>query len=232
MLRGRPRRPLCRNARPGRHAALPRARLRRLLVLERGPRRRGSPATELSDLRNAVCVVNSHESHSGANALRALVAPLNRRGRFFSRIVTSGSHPASVAMVARGEADVAAIDCVTYACLERYRPSRLQGTRRLCYTARAPGIPFVTRAGAIRIESGTCRARSWKPSRSRRSAPPAPRCSSTAWRSFRFRRTNGLSSSNASPPPRATPSYAERCGPFAPDRAEQCPRNLCSALDL
>ena len=107
-----------------------------------------SPATELSDLRNSVCVVNSHESHSGVNALRALVAPLSRGGRFFSRILTSGSHPASVATVARGEADVAAIDCVTYACLDRYRPSRLEGTRRLCYTARAPGIPFVTRAGS------------------------------------------------------------------------------------
>lgn len=107
-----------------------------------------SPATELSDLRNAVCMVNSHESHSGANALRALVAPLSQRGRFFSRIVTSGSHPASVATVARGEADVAAIDCVTYAHLHRYRPSLLEGTRRLCYTARAPGIPFVTRAGS------------------------------------------------------------------------------------
>ena len=107
-----------------------------------------SPATEVSDLRNAVCVVNSHESHSGANALRALVAPLSQRGRFFSRIVTSGSHPASVTAVARGEADIAAIDCVTYACLERYHPSLLQGTRRLCYTERAPGIPFVTRAGS------------------------------------------------------------------------------------
>ncbi len=107
-----------------------------------------SPATELSDLRNAVCVVNSRESHSGANALRAMVAPLSRRGRFFSRIVTSGSHPASVATVARGEADVAAIDCVTYACLDRYRPSLLKGTRRLCDTGRAPGIPFVTRAGS------------------------------------------------------------------------------------
>ena len=106
-----------------------------------------SPATEMSDLRDTVCVVNSLESHSGANALRALVAPLNLRGRFFSRIVTSGSHPASVATVARGDADIAAIDCVTYAHLERYRPSLLQGTRQLCYTASAPGIPFVTRAG-------------------------------------------------------------------------------------
>ena len=107
-----------------------------------------SRASDISDLRNAVCVINSRESHSGANALRALVAPLSRRGRFFSRIVLSGSHLTSVATVARGEADVAAIDCVTYACLERYRPSRLEGTRRLCYTAQAPGIPFVTRAGS------------------------------------------------------------------------------------
>ena len=107
-----------------------------------------SCATEISDLRDAVCVVNSRESHSGANALRALVAPLNRQGRVFSRIVTSGSHPASVATVARGDADIAAIDCVTYAHLERYRPSLLRGTRPLCYTARAPGIPFVTRAGS------------------------------------------------------------------------------------
>jgi len=107
-----------------------------------------SRAAELPDLRNAVCVVNSRESHSGVNALRALVAPLSRRGRFFSRVVTSGSHPASVAAVARGEADVAAIDCVTYALLDRYRPSLLEGTRPLCYSARAPGIPFVTRTAS------------------------------------------------------------------------------------
>ena len=107
-----------------------------------------SPATELENLRDAVCVVNSHESHSGTNALRELLAPLNRQGRFFSRVVTSGSHPASIAVLAKGEADVAAIDCVTYALVDRYRPSLLGGTRRLCYTARAPGIPFVTRTGS------------------------------------------------------------------------------------
>ena len=105
-----------------------------------------SPATYLEQLRNCVCVVNGYESHSGANALRALVAPLSREGRFFSRVVTSGSHLASIATIADGGAETAAIDCVTYALAERYRPSLLEGTRRLCYSARAPGIPFVTRA--------------------------------------------------------------------------------------
>ena len=106
-----------------------------------------SAASELAHLRGAVCVVNGHESHSGTNALRALIAPLARQGRFFSRVIVSGSHPASVAAVAKGEAAVAAIDAVTYAHLERYRPASLEGTRRLCYTERAPGIPFVTRSG-------------------------------------------------------------------------------------
>jgi len=113
-----------------------------------------SPATKLEDLHGAVCAINGPESHSGVNALRALVAPLNRGGRFFSRIVVTGSHPASVAAVAGGEAEVASIDCVTHAILERHRPAALEGTRRLCNSEGAPGIAFVTRSGssAARIE--------------------------------------------------------------------------------
>ena len=106
-----------------------------------------SPASGLEDLRGAVCAINGPESHSGVNALRALVAPLNRGGRFFSRIVVTGSHPASVAAVAGGEAEVASIDCVTYALLARHRPAALEGTRSFCRSESAPGIPFVTRSG-------------------------------------------------------------------------------------
>jgi len=51
-------------------------------------------------------------------------------------------------MVARGEADVAAIDCVLHALLARHRPEALAGTRALCRTASAPAPPYVTRAGA------------------------------------------------------------------------------------
>ena len=107
-----------------------------------------SRATGIADLRGAVCAINGYESHSGVNALRALVAPLNRGGRFFSRILVTGSHPASVAAVAGGEAEVASIDCVTHAILERHRPAALEGTRRLCNSERAPGIAFVTRFGS------------------------------------------------------------------------------------
>ncbi|MFQ5959129.1 MAG: phosphate/phosphite/phosphonate ABC transporter substrate-binding protein [Alphaproteobacteria bacterium] len=107
--------------------------------------REDSPAAGVEDLRNAACAVNGPESHSGMNALRALVAPHHQGGRFFSAITETGAHADSLALVARGEADVAAIDCVTYALLDRHRPGTTAGTRVLCFTETAPGIPYVTR---------------------------------------------------------------------------------------
>jgi ABC-type phosphate/phosphonate transport system substrate-binding protein len=107
-----------------------------------------SPAGGLEDLRGRVCVINGWGSHSGMSALRALLAPLAEDGRFFAEIRVSGAHSASLAMVARGEADAAAIDCVVHALLARHRPAALRGTRRLAETASAPAPPFVTAAGA------------------------------------------------------------------------------------
>ncbi len=104
--------------------------------------------SSLEGLRGKVVAINDPHSHSGMNALRALIAPLSRGGRFFAAVEVSGAHAASLAMVARGEADVAAIDCVTHALLARHRPAALIGTRALCETARAPAPPLVTRADA------------------------------------------------------------------------------------
>ncbi|MGH6899946.1 MAG: phosphate/phosphite/phosphonate ABC transporter substrate-binding protein [Geminicoccaceae bacterium] len=105
-------------------------------------------AGSLEDLRGAVCAINGWTSHSGMSALRALIAPLSRAGRFFAEVRVSGAHSASLAMVARGEADVAAIDCVVHALLARHRPAALHGTRPLAETASAPAPPFVTHARA------------------------------------------------------------------------------------
>jgi ABC-type phosphate/phosphonate transport system substrate-binding protein len=104
--------------------------------------------SSLEDLRGKVAAINDRHSHSGMNALRAMIAPQSRVGRFFTAVRVSGAHAASLAMVARGEADVAAIDCVTYALLARHRPAALAGTRPFCESARAPAPPFVTRVDA------------------------------------------------------------------------------------
>ncbi len=104
------------------------------------------PSDDVLEMRGATCVVNGFESHSGMGALRALVAPSSRNGRFFSEVKVSGSHADSIAMIRRGGADVAAIDCVTYALLEWYQPTTVDGIRKLGRTYRAPGIPYVAPA--------------------------------------------------------------------------------------
>jgi ABC-type phosphate/phosphonate transport system substrate-binding protein len=106
-----------------------------------GDRVRASRLEELEGLR---CVINTPTSHSGANVLRSLVAPLSTNGRFFSAVTISGAHEASLAMLRAKTADVAAIDCVTYALLERHRPALLRDTRLLHRTDPVPAPPFVT----------------------------------------------------------------------------------------
>jgi ABC-type phosphate/phosphonate transport system substrate-binding protein len=100
---------------------------------------------DIGAFRGAVCAVNSPLSQSGYNALRALIAPLAKNSRFFSKVRLTGSHINSIASVAAGEADICAVDCVTHALLSRYRPSALDGTRVMRYTPPCPGLPFVTR---------------------------------------------------------------------------------------
>jgi ABC-type phosphate/phosphonate transport system substrate-binding protein len=82
------------------------------------------------------------------NLLRAAVAPLAEGGRFFGSVVVSGSHLRSVEMVASGEADVASIDCVSFAHFQRLYPSLVSGVRVLSWTASSPSLPYITTSSA------------------------------------------------------------------------------------
>jgi ABC-type phosphate/phosphonate transport system substrate-binding protein len=65
----------------------------------------------------------------------------------------TGAHEASVHAVAAGAADVAAIDCVTWAHLQRLRPASVTGLRVLDWTASSPGLPLIT---SLRTTAVTC----------------------------------------------------------------------------
>ncbi len=106
--------------------------------------RRDARIEHTGELRGFRCVVNTPTSHSGMNVLRALFASAHQKGRFFSAVLHSGSHEASLRMVADGFADVASIDRVTYALIERYRPLALRKTRVLCCSVRTAAPPYVT----------------------------------------------------------------------------------------
>jgi ABC-type phosphate/phosphonate transport system substrate-binding protein len=102
----------------------------------------------LADLRGRRCVVNELDSNSGMNLLRAAVAPLATDGRFFGSVAVSGSHLRSVEMVASGEADVASVDCVSFAHFQRLYPSVVGELRVLAWTASSRSLPFITARSA------------------------------------------------------------------------------------
>jgi ABC-type phosphate/phosphonate transport system substrate-binding protein len=97
----------------------------------------------LEDLRGSRCAINTPTSHSGMNVLRALFAPMSRNGRFFESVSITGSHEASLMMITDRRADVAAIDCITYALLEQHRSRALREIRVLCCSSRFPAPPYV-----------------------------------------------------------------------------------------
>ncbi|WP_193368157.1 phosphate/phosphite/phosphonate ABC transporter substrate-binding protein [Pelagibius marinus] len=125
--------------------------------------RADDPAEALSALRGRRVAVNARDSQSGYSALRHAVAPLAAQGGFFGEVQVSGSHLASMTSVAQGQADVCAVDCVTYHLLKRTEPALTGRLRVLTSSAEAPALPYITRRdiGAEdlrRLRAGLARA--------------------------------------------------------------------------
>ncbi len=106
--------------------------------------RQRETGAELRDFRQRRAVCNSADSYSGYHALRAMTAPMAAGGHFFSQIIFSGGHEQSLIALQREEADIAAVDCVTYALLQRHRPERIRGLKTIGRTPLAPGLPLIT----------------------------------------------------------------------------------------
>lgn len=100
----------------------------------------------LADFRGRRAVANSRDSHSGYNALRYLIAPLAQAGRFFSATLLSGSHRQSLADLRAGKADIAAIDCLTWALLRRHAAHELVDLAIVGEIPLCPAPPLITSA--------------------------------------------------------------------------------------
>lgn len=115
------------------------------------------PAEKLEDLRGRRVAYNSKDSQSGHNVLLSAVAPFAVGGVFFGGTLETGSHGASMAAVAAGRADLAAIDCVTFALHRKHRPEAVAALRVLQFGPATPGLPYVT--AAARSEDEVLRLR-------------------------------------------------------------------------
>lgn len=103
--------------------------------------RQESDVRSIDDVAGKVAAINGYDSQSGWNALRHSLIGKGAP----ARILETGGHRRSVAAVRDGRADVAAIDCVTYAGLEALAPQEIAPLRIIARSASAPALPFVTR---------------------------------------------------------------------------------------
>ncbi len=102
-----------------------------------------SDVQAIGDLRGRVMAYNGALSQSG---WAAPMCHFNNHGIAFSRFVESGGHGASAQMVARGEADVAGLDAVTWELLKAHDPVAGE-LRVLAATTPTPALPYITRPG-------------------------------------------------------------------------------------
>ncbi|MBR8128982.1 phosphate/phosphite/phosphonate ABC transporter substrate-binding protein [Burkholderia ambifaria] len=100
-------------------------------------------ATTLAACRGLRAAFNGADSHSGMNAFRHAVAPHAHDGRFFGSVESFGSHLNVLRALADGDADCAAIDCVTFAYVRDALPELLNEIRIIGMTASAPGLPLI-----------------------------------------------------------------------------------------
>ena len=119
--------------------------------------RKDAPWEAFGDLRGHRCAVNGMDSWSGHHAIRLLIALEGGQDGCFCRATATGSHADSIAAVAGGQADFAAVDCVTHATLARHRPSAVAATRVLCRTPAMPGLPLIAGRAATAREIAAMR---------------------------------------------------------------------------
>lgn len=109
---------------------------------------RGDRAGEpLAAFRGARAAVNARDSNTGMNLFRAALAEVAQGRPMFSDVIVTGAHAASLVAVAEGEADLAAIDCVSFGLIARAAPEFGEQVAVIARTPATPALPFIAAAG-------------------------------------------------------------------------------------
>jgi ABC-type phosphate/phosphonate transport system substrate-binding protein len=98
----------------------------------------------LQDFAGGTLAFNDTISQSGFNALRALVATTTTQRPFFGRSLQTGAHLRSIEAVRTGQADMAALDAVSWALWQSSNPAQAAELRVFGQTEGYPGLPLIT----------------------------------------------------------------------------------------
>ncbi len=117
--------------------------------------RADDPRDGIEGFAGATLAINGADSQSGAQAMMFHIRDLP--GPHFGAIRVTGAHDLSAQAVAEGQANVAAIDFVTWRLVQAFRPFAA-GLRVLALTEPNPGLPFIAATGSDPAVTGACRA--------------------------------------------------------------------------
>ncbi len=106
--------------------------------------RTDDPRTSLAEFDGATLAYNDALSQSGWAAPQNYATAL---GLAFRAGPATGAHSASLAAVAHGKADLAALDAVTWSLLSEHDPAAAS-VRVIGQTDPTPGLPYITARGA------------------------------------------------------------------------------------
>jgi len=101
------------------------------------------PLIPLDLIRDKRLAFNSHDSMSGFIGISRDLAALGEGLRIFSDRIESGGHRNSIVAVADGRADVAAIDCQSWALAQRFEPAARE-VMVVGWTGKRKGLPYIT----------------------------------------------------------------------------------------
>ncbi len=107
----------------------------------------------LGDYQDTRLAFNAENSQSGFNSLRNLL--INERligpqkTKFFAHAIRTGSHRLSLHRVANGDADLCALDPVSWALAQRYEPRASSILRVLQITQHSPALPLICSSSSI-----------------------------------------------------------------------------------
>ena len=105
----------------------------------------------LLEMEGSRVALNEWPSYSGHIALRAHLAGFRPDADtpFFGQAILSGGHLFSARMVAAGDADVAALDWVSWEMLLIHEPDVARALKLIGQTDPAPALPFITAPGMV-----------------------------------------------------------------------------------
>ena len=104
---------------------------------------RKDAAIDLDNPQSFSVAVNGYGSLSGWTVLAQYFSGQSATSPF-ADVVISGGHRNSAHMVATGQADLAALDVISWIMLERFEPALTAGLNRVGITPPRPGLPLVT----------------------------------------------------------------------------------------